>query len=108
MSRSPGVVIESGLGIVVLPLLLGFGRFVSAVERRLQNVEQGIEPGVRLLPELAVLLEPVRRFAHRTGLYLYRPRRADVGARNQTGPLQDLEVLAHRRLANRKGRRQFV
>src|SRR5687768_13866666 len=94
ISRSLGVVISSfaALAIMALPFSL----------RRLELVEQRVEPLVVAFPDLPVVLEPLRRVRERLALDPRRPALRLAAARDEPGALEHLQVLRHRRLRHRE------
>src|SRR6185437_6653823 len=61
------------------------------------------QPVEACAPEESMALEPIHRDLHRPGLHLHPDRAADLGAPDETGGGQDVEVLEHRRQGHRKG-----
>ena len=94
----------SGFGFGVVLLLVG----LVGADGCLQRCEERIEAAVTHLPKLAVLLEPVDGLLHRGSLDLDGPAGAGGGARHETGALEDLQVLADRRLADLEGCGELV
>src|SRR5258706_3232845 len=100
ISRSPGVVIMSGSGIVIA--LLFRVQLVGFVDGGLQNFEQRIEPLVTLLPELPVILKPIGRLSHRRRLDLHRPAGGVAAAGDEAGALEDLQMFRYGGVAARE------
>src|SRR5215813_3819509 len=75
---------------------------VAFALHRLHLVEQCVEVLVPPFPELTIVLKPLRHFGQRFGLQLPRSSLRIATARDQTGPLQHLEVLRNGRLAHLK------
>src|SRR2546422_5470345 len=77
----------------VIPRCLRFG---------LELIEQRVEALVVPLPQPAVALQPLGGFPQALGLEAAGPPLRVAAARNQAGPLQDLQVLRDGGLAHRE------
>src|SRR6267142_527747 len=84
------------LFMAVSPLALA----TSALLLRFELVEQGIQALEVALPAPAIVLQPPGRLRERPGLEAARPSLGVAPARDQPGPLEHLEVLGDRRLAD--------
>src|SRR2546421_11740892 len=98
ISRSVGVATVRVLPLAAIVLLLS---------PSLELLQVLVEPVVALLPEPAVPLDPLGGLLQRAGLELGRPELPIAAPGDESGPLEDLQVLRHRRQAHPERRGQL-